>query len=90
MPYTTLENRRKFEPSLNDLRNSMDPNNLGKGDMTYLVYCIGLEYIKKRGGDSYTNISTAISCLNDAAEELRRKKLNPYEDDKIIENGDVE
>jgi len=55
-----------------------------------LVYALGLEYISKTGGDSYTSISTAISCLNDAAEELRRQHLNPYEDEKIKENGDVE
>ena len=87
MPYTKKEDREKFEPALSELRKLMG-DGITKGDLTYLVYALGLEYFK--GKVSYTNISTAISSLIDAAEELRRRHLNPYEDKKIEENGDVE
>ena len=89
MPYIKQEDRDKYEPMLKTLKFNMKPD-IKKGELTYLVYALGLEYISKTGGDSYTSISTAISCLNDAAEELRRQHLNPYEDEKIKENGDVE
>jgi hypothetical protein len=92
MPYTTLEDREKFEPRLSELRERIleSTDNLSKGDFTYIVYALALTNIQALGGESYTNISNTISCLIDAAEELRRKKLNPYEDKKIEENGDVQ
>ena len=87
MPYTTKEDIKKYEPYLENLRKRMKEVKNSKGDLTYLVYCLGIEYF--RGRESYTNISSAISSLNDAAEEIRRRYLNPYEDKKIEENGDV-
>lgn len=87
MPYITEEDKKKYEPALQNLRKLLNKN-MSKGDLTYLVYSLGLEYISKKG-ESYTNISSAISCLDDAKEELRRRRLTPYEENKIKENGDV-
>ena len=87
MPYIKPEDRRKYEPQMQRLRDSIQ-SGIPKGELTYLVYALGLEFFKKKGV-SYTNISTAIGALNDAAEELRRRHLNSYEDRKIVENGDV-
>ena len=86
MPYITRDDKDKYEPYLSRLR-SLINEKTKKGELTYLVYTLGLEFFKDR--KSYTNISTAISSLQDAAEELRRRHLNPYEDKKIEENGDV-
>ena len=88
MPYTKKEDREKYEPALGELRELIQHQNTSKGDLTYIVYSLGLEY--SQGKESYTNISSAISSLIDAAEELRRRHLNPYEDKKRKENGDVE
>jgi hypothetical protein len=88
MPYTKKEDREKYEPILGELRKKMREVETSKGDLTYLVYCLGLEYFKDK--ESYTNMSSAISSLCDAAEEIRRVHLNPYEEKKIKENGDVE
>jgi hypothetical protein len=87
MPYTKKEDREKFEPYLQNLLDQLDLSD-SKGDLTYIAYKIALEWIKVHG-ESYTNISSVISSLIDAAEELRRKKLNPYEDQKCKENGEV-
>lgn len=89
MPYTKKEDREKFEPELKKLIDKIKKAETAKGDLTYLVYVITLEYIKSKG-KSYTNISSAISSLQDAAEEMRRQVLNPYEDEKIKENGGIE
>lgn len=89
MPYTKKEDREKFEPELKKLIDKIKKAETAKGDLTYLVYVIALEYIKSKG-KSYTNISSAISSLQDAAEEMRRQVLNPYEDEKIKENGGIE
>jgi hypothetical protein len=88
MPYTEKKDREKYEPCLNLLRGKMRSIENSKGDLTYLVYSLGIEYFK--GKESYTNISNAVGSLQDAAEEIRRRHLNPYEDEKIKENGDVE
>ncbi len=91
MPYIPEEDKKKYEPALTQLRAKLKELNLGdgvaKGELTYLVFALGLEFFKNR--ESYTNISNSISCLNDAAEEIRRRCLNDYENKKIQENGDV-
>ena len=88
MPYINKEKREIYEPELSKLREKIKSNETLKGNLTYLVYCLGLEFFKDK--KSYTNISMAVSCLQDAAEEIRRRHLNPYEDKKIQENGDVD
>jgi len=104
MPYIDDKAKERFEPELRVIRDLFEktqnammadysPYNkktrpLPKGELTYVVYALALSYFK--GIESYTNISTAISSLQDAAEELRRRHLNPYEDEKIRTNGDVE
>ena len=87
MPYITPNEREKFEPELEKLRDCIMVG-ISKGDMTYVFYSLSKKYIDVTG-KSYTNISTVISSLIDAAEELRRRELNPYEDQKITDNGDV-
>ena len=86
MPYIPEADRIKYEPQMTQLKNLLNEKT-PTGDLTYLVYVLGLQFFK--GRKSYTNISTAISCLNDAAKELRRRHLNPHEDEKIKENGDI-
>jgi hypothetical protein len=38
---------------------------------------------------SYTNVSNWIDAVNGAGKEMERRLLAPYENDKILENGDV-
>ena len=85
MPYIEQGRRSIFNKRLEGL---MDSNFIEKGDLTYYVYKLGLDYIKQKG-ENYQNISDAIAALNDAAAELRRRVLNPYEDLKINENSDI-
>jgi len=92
MPYTKKKDRERYEPALKDLREKLaeeiGEERATKGDLTYILYALGIEYFT--GRKSYTTMSDAISCLIDAAEEIRRTHLNPYEDLRREENGDVE
>ncbi len=99
MPYIDQKARDKYEPTFGDLRERIEiegeeltetfgPITIPKGELTYLVYSLGYSYF--RGRESYETISQAISSLTDAAEELRRRYLNPHEDKAIERNGDVE
>ena len=84
MPYIPQSERVKFDYSLNNLRP------ISKGQLTYCVYKLVLDFMSKAGSDvSYAGISNAISALPDAEHELRRRILDPYEDAKRKENGDI-
>ena len=85
MPYITQEDRCKY---INTLKMEF-PSDCKKGELTYILYALALKYIRAKGV-SYTNISDAIGCLIDSAEEIRRRILNPYEDKKIKDNGDID
>ena len=59
-----------------------------KGELNYVITEMMLKFIETKGL-SYANISEALGAAIDAAEEMRRRLLGPYEDKKIMENGDV-
>ena len=44
----------------------------------------------KDKGESYSNYAECIAALECAKIELYRRKIAPYEDKKIEENGDIE
>lgn len=56
--------------------------------MTYCFYKLGIEYLLKKK-NNYQNISDVIAAMNDCGAEFRRRILDPYEDEKIKENGDI-
>lgn len=85
MPYIDKEGRTFFDKYLDNV----GPNITNKGDLNYCVTQLALHYIKAHG-KSYTNISEAASALVDAADEIKRRLLAPYENQKINENGDLE
>lgn len=87
MPYIPKVKRQLYERELNNLSRRINQTDQ-KGDLTYLVYVLGINFFK--GKKSYTNISNAIGALYDAAEEIRRRYLNKYEDRKRRENGDID
>jgi len=85
MPYIKPKRRRIFNRGLEGLMNT---NFIEKGDLTYCAYKLGIDYINQKG-IKYQHISDAVSALNDAAEEIRRRVMFHYEDRKIKENGDI-
>ncbi len=85
MPYIKFEDREKFNIYLEPMTENIN----SKGDLTYCLYKLCCLYLKTMT-KSYTTMSTLMSCLEDAKLEWYRKKMAPYEDQKILENGDVE
>jgi len=87
MPYIKLEDRtpdmvKSISCLVNEIKN--------KGDLNYTICQLTAELILKTGGMGYTNVSNWIDGIHGAERELTRRLLNPYEDLKIEENGDVE
>ena len=87
MPYTKEEDRTAMMRKAIDVLTDEIKN---KGDLNYTICQLTGQLILKTGGMGYTNVSNWIDGVHGAERELTRRLLNPYEDLKIEENGDVE
>lgn len=86
MPYIHNDKRELFAHVGS---NGRHPKLETKGELNYEVTLKALKYIKTNGV-GYKNISDAIAALQDAADELKRRLLHPYEDAMIKKNGDLD
>jgi hypothetical protein len=89
MPYIKQQDRKKYDEliayAVNTLTNcGCDPK---PGEINYVLSSIIWSLFDDKPG--YTRGSMLIGVLDDVKEEFRRRKINPYEDDKILENGDL-
>ena len=83
MPYVKQERRHDLDLVVN----LMDEIEVAAdGDLNYILYA----FCKRHITPGYGNYKNYMGELNEAAEEIRRRLLAPYEDGKILENGDVE
>ena len=48
-----------------------------------------LVFVTRKKSVGYTELSDAIAVFGDIQHELRRRLLDPYEDEAIEKNGDV-
>lgn len=81
MPYIKQEDRKKLDAvDLPWIENT--------GELNYFITTICQSYIYERGLN-YQNINAVIGALECAKLELYRRVASPYEDKKILENGDV-
>lgn len=88
MPYIKQDRREEFAPVVNKLVDLAKEEDLSTGDINYIVSrFIWAIYDQK---PSYTRGSEVRAALADARDEFYRRKLAPYEDEKIEENGDIE
>lgn len=58
------------------------------GDLNYCITRFMIDYIQVNG-ESYQSYNDIVGALECAKLELYRRKIVPYEDKKIEENGDV-
>lgn len=84
MPYINNDRKKHFEKIIEALSTYIE----AKGDLNYVICELTGQFIE-RTGVSYTKMSEKIDAVHDAETELRRRLLDRYEDQKIIENGDV-
>ena len=89
MPYISREDRSvintgSIEVLVSDIKKV--PSGKFKGALNYVVTRIALGVYGEGG---YTELSDAIAALQDAADEIKRRKLGPYEDQAIRKNGDL-
>jgi hypothetical protein len=89
MPYIPLEDRKKFEDSLNKIVLEIE----SKGELTYCLYHLMIYAFENgvigTGSYGYDTLSDICGAGQDATNEFRRRRLDPHEDKKIKENGDI-
>ncbi len=83
MPYIKSEKRIGFEEGLSLLQPEC------AGDINYIITKICLHYLIDKGGYNYQLFNDCMGALEGCKLELYRRRIAPYEDTKISENGDV-
>jgi len=58
------------------------------GELCYCIYMLMIQYARENGR-SFTIFSSCTTAARHAIAEFDRKIVNPYEDEKIHENGDI-
>jgi hypothetical protein len=79
MPYISQENRDAIDSGSVPMHS---------GELNYLFTCICNDYLRQYGL-SYQRVNDLIGALEGAKLELYRRIASPYEDKKMVENGDV-
>lgn len=97
MPYIAKERRPEFEEAVNlileaffydghggdwDMKTPVSP-----GDLNYVISSILWRMFE--ANPSYTLGNNLVGVLECVKQEFYRRKLAPYEDGKIVENGDI-
>jgi len=83
MPYVDKADR----PRLDDIVEQMYLMDVeASGDLNYILFAFCKRHVKP----SYNNYKNFCGELRQCATEIERRLLGPYEDQKILENGDVE
>ena len=90
MPYIAKKNRppidRHLDRLIEVLKNSTDSGKRRNGEVVYAVYKI-LKYVYGQG--HFEEKSNALKVLDSAGKEYYHRIMAPYEDKKIVENGEV-
>ena len=80
MPYIAKDRRTSIDV--------MGETPATKGELTYSFYLLALRYVKFKG-KSFDTLGDVVAALEQAKDELQRRIIHPYEDEKIKANGDV-
>lgn len=82
MPYIKKQRRLELAEDLSG------DGAIEAGELNYEITMLALKYFRKNGG-RYQQINDVLGALEGAKLEFYRRVADPYEDQKIKENGDV-
>ena len=86
MPYIKQDRR---DALINDSVTDHDDMPNCAGDLNYR-FTLEIAYYMRRKGLSYQTANDIVGALDNCKDEFKRRFLYPYEDLKILENGDIE
>ena len=84
MPYIKQEDR----PDIKHYTDKLCTEITSAGDLNYTITRLLHDYINIHG-ENYDNYNRLIGVLDCVSKEFYRRKVVPYEDKKIQENGDI-
>ena len=84
MPYIPAEKREILDPFLTQLALEVET----QGELNYCIYKLSSLLIN-RIGERYDTLSLCSSAMEHAKLEWYRRRLAPYEDQKIVQHGDI-
>ena len=89
MPYIEQKDRHKLQPAIDVFRQYVDGCGveLTAGVLNYVISTIVWDEFDKNPG--YTRANELMGMLQGVQSEFYRRKVAPYEDEKIEENGDI-
>jgi hypothetical protein len=85
MPYIAQKDRENLDDVAENYGGEFAQNG---GELNYLISSLISDYIMRKGL-RYQNISDVLGALEGAKFEFLRRIVDPYEDQKISENGDL-
>jgi hypothetical protein len=81
MPYLTPARRLAL------MDNAIEIENLTPGDLNYLITVLCHKYFEAH--HNYQGANDVVGVLECAKAEFYRRKVAPYEDEKLKSNGDI-
>lgn len=85
MPYIAMNERQELYPLIRPLAEKLEAMGFTPGQLNYCVTRLMIE----RGATRYADLSATRAAVMDAADEYQRRVINPYEDRKAAEAGDI-
>lgn len=85
MPYIKKERKDSFET---DTKSGHHPPMAVAGELNYEITLKIIKYLKLHGLN-YQTCNDIVGALDNAKSEFKRRVQDPYENKKIIDNGDV-
>jgi hypothetical protein len=90
MPYIEKKDREKLDSEIEDVIDALTNHGFKTavvGDVNYVFSKIIWTLFQKNR--SYTNGNNLVGVLECVKQEFIRRQLNPYENEKIAQNGDI-
>lgn len=84
MPYIKKQLRKLFDQKIEELSEVIT----NEGELNYVLTLLARQFAEFKGGN-YAAYNTTVGVLESAKLEFYRRAVAPYEDQKILENGDV-
>ncbi len=81
MPYISPERRDEIERKQTKAGTT--------GELNYILSMVCVDYLSRKPRIGYKELSEVSAALADARSEFIRRVMSPFEDRKIIENGDI-
>lgn len=87
MPYIQLHDRANIDMQLTPIMVRLDFESLSIGSLSYIITKLLLRWLG--GNKGYAAYASLVGMLVLTTLEFVRRAVNPYEDKKALENGDV-